>query len=304
MSSDVIEVNDLTKKYDDLVAVDSISFEVKKGEIFSFVGPNGAGKTTTVEILECLRTPTSGSAKVLGYDIETQEEKIKERIGVMPQDFNTFERLTAEENIRLMADMYGTKNVDEIMEMVGVSEFKDKNFSDLSGGMQTKVGIGMTLISNAELLFLDEPTTGLDPHARRDTWNLIKKLKRKGKTIFLTTHYMEEVEELSDRAAVLIDGQIEVMDSIDNLVQRYGGGIKVIVGENGEIERLTTERADETFKNEDGDLVGIFDNKKKARKALVELFQMEGEIEVKEAGMEDAFIRLTGGKIDEEGELR
>lgn len=181
MSREIIEVNDLTKKYDELVAVDSISFDVKEGEIFSLVGPNGAGKTTTVEILECLRKPTSGNARVLGHDVKNEDEKIKKNIGVMPQDFNTFERLTAEENIKLMGDMYGSNNVNEIMKKVGVDEFKDKKFAELSGGMKTKVGIGMTLISNADLLFLDEPTTGLDPHARRESWNLIKDLKKNGK---------------------------------------------------------------------------------------------------------------------------
>lgn len=303
MPQNVIEVNGLTKIYDGTTAVDNISFSVKKGEIFSMVGPNGAGKTTTVEILECIRTPTSGNAEVLGHDVMKEEDRIKEKIGVMPQNFNTFERLSAEENIRLMADMYGSKNVEEVMKMVGVTDFKDKQFSELSGGMQTKVGIGMTLISNADLLFLDEPTTGLDPHARRETWKLIKRLKRTGKTVFLTTHYMEEVEELSDRAAVLIDGRIEVIDSIKNLIRDYGGGIKVVVRKDEKAVEFVKEKADEVFKNETGELVGIFDNKRWARKALVTLFQMDCDVEVKEAGMEDAFIRLTGGKLDEEGEL-
>ncbi len=133
MNEKVIEVEGLTKIYDGDTAVNNISFSVKKGEIFSMVGPNGAGKTTTVEILECLRTPTSGTAKVLGHDIEKEEEKIKEKIGVMPQDFNTFERLSAEENIQLMADIYNSDNVEEIIDMVGISNFKDKKFNDLSG---------------------------------------------------------------------------------------------------------------------------------------------------------------------------
>ncbi len=303
MSDNVIDVEGLTKLYDGTTAVDNISFSVREGEIFSMVGPNGAGKTTTVEILECIRTPTSGNAEVLGHDVMKDEDRIKEKIGVMPQNFNTFERLSAEENIRLMADLYGSKNVEEVMKMVGVTDFKDKKFSELSGGMQTKVGIGMTLISNADLLFLDEPTTGLDPHARRETWKLIKRLKRTGKTVFLTTHYMEEVEELSDRAAVLIDGRIEVIDSIENLIRDYGGGIKVVVRKDEKAVELVKEKSDEVFKNESGELVGIFDNKKRARKALVTLFQMDCDVEVKEAGMEDAFIRLTGGKLDEEGEL-
>ncbi|MFW5945253.1 MAG: ABC transporter ATP-binding protein [Candidatus Natronoplasma sp.] len=302
MSREIIEVNDLTKKYDELVAVDSISFDVKEGEIFSLVGPNGAGKTTTVEILECLRKPTSGNARVLGHDVKNEDEKIKKNIGVMPQDFNTFERLTAEENIKLMGDMYGSNNVNEIMKKVGVDEFKDKKFAELSGGMKTKVGIGMTLISNADLLFLDEPTTGLDPHARRESWNLIKDLKKMGKTVFLTTHYMEEVEYLSDRAGILINGNIEVIDSIENLIEQHGGGIKVKVLEDGEAVDIINDRADEVLRGEDT-WTGIFDSKKEARQALIKLFQIDAKVEVEEAGMDEVFIRLTGGKIDEEGEL-
>jgi len=303
MYRNIIEVNNLTKKYDGLVAVDSISFKVKEGEIFSLVGPNGAGKTTTVEILECLRKPTSGNAKVLGHDVKKEDDKIKKKIGVMPQDFSTFERLTAEENIKLMGDLYGSDNVKEIMKKVGVDEFKNKKFDELSGGMKTKVGIGMTLISNADLLFLDEPTTGLDPHARRETWNLIKDLKKMGKTVFLTTHYMEEVEYLSDRAGILIDGNIEVIDSIENLIEEHGGGIKVRVLEDGEAVNIINDRADEVLKGEEGIWTGIFDSKKEARQALIKLFQLDSKVEVEEAGMDEVFIRLTGGKIDEGGEL-
>ncbi|MFP4001234.1 MAG: ATP-binding cassette domain-containing protein, partial [Thermoplasmata archaeon] len=186
---------------------------------------------------------------------------------------------------------------------VGVDEFKDKKFADLSGGMKTKVGIGMTLISNADLLFLDEPTTGLDPHARRETWNLIKDLKKMGKTVFLTTHYMEEVEHLSDRAGILIDGNIEVIDSIENLIEHHGGGMKVKVLEDGEAEEIIHERADEVLESENGTLTGIFDDKKEARQALVKLFQLDAKVEVREAGMDEVFIRLTGGKIDEGGEM-
>ncbi|MEF8873937.1 MAG: ABC transporter ATP-binding protein [Candidatus Thermoplasmatota archaeon] len=304
MGRNVIKVKDLTKKYNGTVAVEGISFKVREGEIFSLVGPNGAGKTTTVEILECLRKPTSGDATVLGHNILEEEAKIKEKIGVMPQNFNTLERLTARENIQLMADIYGSKNIDEILKKVGVDEFEDKKFADLSGGMKTKVGIGMTLISNSDLLFLDEPTTGLDPHARRETWNLIKELKKMGKTVFLTTHYMEEVENLSDRAAILIDGEIEVIDTIENLIEDHGGGMKVKVFDNGEAIEIIEESADEVIKGGKKSLTtGIFDDKKEARQVLIKLFQLDCEVEVEEAGMDEVFIRLTGGKIDEGGEL-
>jgi len=299
----MISVKDLTKKYQDITAVDNISFNVKEGEIFSLVGPNGAGKTTTVEILECLKDPTSGKAKVMGYDISKDEKKIKQNIGVMPQDFNTFERLTARENIQLAADIYGKKGVDKIIKKIGIKDFEDKPFKELSGGMKTKVGIGMTLISDAPLLFLDEPTTGLDPRARRDTWELIKSLKKMGKTIFLTTHYMEEVEELSDRAGVIIDGKIKVIDSIPKLIKRYGGGVKLIVDKGGGAENIVKDKADKITDANDSEIIGLFEEKKKAREALISLFDGDHDVRVDEAGMEEVFLNISGGKIDERGEL-
>jgi len=299
----VIEVQDLIKRYNGTTAVDGISFTVKEGEIFSMVGPNGAGKTTTVEILEGLKTPTSGHSSVFEHDVNKEGHKIKEKIGVMPQDFNTFDRLKAKENIKLMADLYGNKNVEDIIEMVGIKEFEDKKFSDLSGGMKTKVGICMALVSDADLIFLDEPTTGLDPHARREIWKIIENLKKEGKTVFLTTHYMEEVEKLSDRVAMIIDGKIKIIDSVKNLIDEHGGGVKVIVDDHQKAIELIKENADEVFETKDGYITGIFDSKNEARSTISKLFQLDCEVEVKEAGMEDVFIRLTGGKIDEEGEL-
>lgn len=299
----VIKVEGLSKHYNKIKAVDNISFDVKEGEIFSLVGPNGAGKTTTVEILECLREPTSGKATVLGYDIRDEEEKIKQKVGVMPQDFSTFERLSAKENIKLSSDIYGKGDVEEVIKQVGIESFKNKKFMDLSGGMKTRVGIGMALVSNPDLLFLDEPTSGLDPQARRDTWNLIKNLKNMGKTIFLTTHYMEEVEELADRAAILIDGKIEVIDNIDSLIHNYGGGVRITVKKERDAEDILNEHADEVIDKNKNELIGIFNTKKDSRNALISLYQHDYDVEVREAGMDEVFLRMVGGKIDERGEL-
>ena len=299
----VIKVKDLSKHYDEIKAVDNISFDVEEGEIFSLVGPNGAGKTTTVETLECLREPTSGKATVLGYDIRKEEEKIKQKVGVMPQDFSTFERLSAKENIKLSSDIYGKGDVEEVIKKVGIESFKNKKFMDLSGGMKTRVGIGMALVSDPDLLFLDEPTSGLDPQARRDTWNLIKNLKNLGKTIFLTTHYMEEVEELADRAAILIDGKIKVIDNIDSLIHNYGGGVRITVKKERDAEKILNEHANEVIDENRTELIGIFNTKKDSRNALISLYQHDYDVEVKEAGMDEVFLRMVGGKIDERGEL-
>ena len=298
----IIQVQNLTKTYKSGKGIFDISFTVDKGEVFGYLGPNGAGKTTTVEILECLRTPSSGKATVLGCDITNDAGKIKGKIGIMPQEFNTFDRLTARENIKLMADLYRNKSFEETIDLVGVNEFENKKFSTLSGGMKTKVGMAMALVSRGDLLFLDEPTTGLDPQSRRETWKLIRELNQEGKTIFLTTHYMEEVEELSDRAAVIIEGELKAINSITNLIEKYGGGVKLIVGKE-EAKKLINDNTDRVFETREGELTGIFDSKKKAKKIVGKLFEMDCEFEIKEAGMEEVFLSLVGGRINEGGKL-
>jgi len=304
----VIEVERLAKQYKDVLAVDEISFDVHQGEIFSLVGPNGAGKTTAVEILECLRKPTKGLAKVLGLNVVEDGAKIKKRIGVMPQDFNTFERLTVRENVELIARIYGVRGrTKEALETLGLWQIKDRKFHILSGGMKRRVGFCMALVSDSELLFLDEPTTGLDPQARKDSWDVIRSLKDMGKTVFLTSHYMEEVERLSDRAAVIANGKIEALDSIRSLVSIYGGGIKVLVKGNRKDEvRATLEQLTENVSfDEEGNLIGKFKTRAEASKALVSLYQLNEEYvtEIIEPDMDDVFFNLVGSKVDERGEL-
>lgn len=302
----VIEVEELVKRYKNVVAVNGISFDVYRGEIFSLVGPNAAGKTTTVEILECLRTPTSGSATVLGFDVTRNEDTIKRRIGVMPQDFNTFERLTVTENVELIARIYNVKpDIEQVLRELGVWEARDRRFEALSGGMKRRVGISMALVSDPELLFLDEPTTGLDPQARRETWEVIRRLKRMGKTIVLTSHYMEEVEALSDRAAVIVQGTIIAKDTVDVLISQYGGGFKVNVA-NGDkkIEELFTQIAEAAILTEKG-VTGAFQTRQQASKALASIYQLGDQymVDITEPSMDDVFSQLAGGRVDERGEL-
>lgn len=302
----VIEVEELVKRYKNVVAVNGISFDVYRGEIFSLVGPNAAGKTTTVEILECLRTPTSGSATVLGFDVTRNEDTIKRRIGVMPQDFNTFERLTVTENVELIARIYNVKpDIEQVLRELGVWEARDRRFEALSGGMKRRVGISMALVSDPELLFLDEPTTGLDPQARRETWEVIRRLKRMGKTVVLTSHYMEEVEALSDRAAVIVQGTIIAKDTVDALISQYGGGFKVNVA-NGDrkIEELFTQIAEAAILTEKG-VTGTFQTRQQASKALASIYQLGDQymVDITEPSMDDVFSQLAGGRVDERGEL-
>ncbi len=306
MQNPIVEVENLVKRYKTVIAVDNISFEVYKGEIFSLVGPNGAGKTTTVEILECLRNPTSGSARVLGFDVIKDEHEIKKRIGVMPQDFNTFERLTVKENVELIAKIYEVNpDTRNVLEELGIWEERDRKFEALSGGMKRRVGISMALISDPELLFLDEPTTGLDPQARRETWEVINRLKKLGKTIFLTSHYMEEVEYLCERAAVMVKGGIIASGAVKDLITQYGGKTTVHV-ENGDekIKTIFTPLADTVIMDEKG-VTAAFQTKKIASKALVAVYQLGGEyaVTVTEPGMNEVFLQLAGGRVNERGEL-
>ncbi len=307
MPEKVVEVENLVKQYKAVTAVDRVSFDIYKGEIFSLVGPNGAGKTTTVEILECLREPTSGSAKVLGFDLLKEEMQIKKRIGVMPQEFNAFERLTVKENVELIAKIYNVKpETKQILEELGVWEVRNRQFHKLSGGMQRRVGVCMALISEPELLFLDEPTTGLDPHARRECWEVIRTLKKLGKTVFLTSHYMDEVGQLSDRAGVIVNGKLIATDTVHDLISQHGGGIKVSVKgrKTKEAEKILQQFTENVF--HDTDIVtGKFKTREEASKALAQLYQMGNgyRIEIIEPNMDDVFAQLAGHRVDERGEL-
>ncbi|MEM3673214.1 MAG: ABC transporter ATP-binding protein [Candidatus Bathyarchaeia archaeon] len=250
MGNVVIEVESLVKKYGNLRAVNDISFEVYEGEIFAFLGPNGAGKTTTVEILECIRPLTSGSAKVLGYDVTKREDvkEIKRRIGVLPQDFSCLEKLTVKENIDLIGGMY-EKRLDslEVIKLLDLEDKTNEKFENLSGGLKQRVGVAAALVNDSGFVFLDEPTTGLDPKARREVWEVIKNLKGLGKTVFLSTHYMEEAQVLADRIAIINKGKIVAMGSPQELISQYGG-LKVLIIRGG------GKKLAETLQNAYGDV--------------------------------------------------
>jgi ABC-2 type transport system ATP-binding protein len=215
----MIDVKNLTKKYENIAAVDGISFKVSKGEVFGLLGPNGAGKTTTVEILEGLRKPSSGEATINNFDVSKETKKVKSIIGVQLQSVNFFEELSLSEIVELFADLYSS-NVDsnEILDRVGLLKKKDSYFKPLSGGQKQRLSIAVALVNNPKVLFFDEPTTGLDPQARRNMWDLIKSFQKDGKTIVLTTHYMEEAEILCDRVAIIDEGKIIKINSPSNLI--------------------------------------------------------------------------------------
>jgi ABC-2 type transport system ATP-binding protein len=204
-----ISVRDLRKSYGTDEALRGISFEIKEGEVFGLLGPNGAGKTTTIELLEGYRTRDDGAVEVLGFDPERAGSAFRERIGVVLQQSQLWPNLTVAETHRMFAGYYEQpRNVDEVITLVGLDEKRDARVKTLSGGQKRRLDLGVALVGDPDLVFLDEPTTGFDPAARRAAWNMIRSLRSLGKTILLTTHYLDEAEQLADRLAVLREGVI------------------------------------------------------------------------------------------------
>jgi ABC-2 type transport system ATP-binding protein len=204
-----IEVTGLRKAYGNLEAVRGVDFTIEEGEVFGLLGPNGAGKTTTVEILEGYRSRDAGEVRVLGHDPQKPGQDFRERIGVVLQQSELWPNLTVRETHAIFAGYYGApRDVDEVIALVGLAEKRDARVKTLSGGQKRRLDLGIALIGDPDLVFLDEPTTGFDPQARRAAWEMIRQLRRLGKTVLLTTHYLDEAEQLADRVAVLREGQI------------------------------------------------------------------------------------------------
>lgn len=219
MSNAIISVKNLVKKYGDFTAVNGISFEVSEGEIFGLLGPNGAGKTTTLEIIETLRNKTSGEVIVDGMNLDNSPQEIKKIIGVQLQAAGYYPNLNLKQIINLFSGLYN-RDVDamELLDSVNLRDKAKNKFKELSGGQKQRFSIATTLINKPKIIFLDEPTTGLDPQARRNLWELIKELRQKGATVVITTHYLDEAEVLCDRVAIVDAGTIIALDSPDGLI--------------------------------------------------------------------------------------
>jgi len=225
-----IEVVSLKKHYGQLWSVDDISFLVEQGDIFSLLGPNGAGKTTTVEILEGLRERDSGEVKVLGMDPWKEGYTLHKKIGVIPQGFRFFDKSTPLEAVKYYAELFDAKvDPEQIIKEVTLDDCKGMIFENLSGGQKQKVGLALALVNSPELLFLAEPTTGLDPQARRTMWAVIRSLKREGRSILLTTHYLEEAQILADKVAIMNKGKIIAAGSPEELIDKYGSGKRQVM---------------------------------------------------------------------------
>lgn len=219
MGKEIITVKDLVKKYDSLTAVDGIGFSVFEGEIFGLLGPNGAGKTTTLEIIETLREKTAGQVSVCGYSVDVHPNEIKKSIGVQLQAAGYYPNITLRDQIRLFAGLYDREaDADEMLDLVGLREKAGARYKELSGGQKQRFSVCTTLINDPQVVFLDEPTTGLDPQARRNLWELIRSIRDRGKTVVITTHYMDEAEYLCDRVAIINHGKIIRLDSPEHLI--------------------------------------------------------------------------------------
>lgn len=222
----VVEIKNLTKKFGDFTAVNNISLSVEKGEIFGFLGPNGAGKTTTIKMLCGIMLPTSGEGSVSGYDIISEQEAIKTVIGYMSQRFSLYEDLTVKENLEFFGSIYGLEGrrlrgaIDRVVDMAGIGERKDELVKNLPGGMKQRLALGGAILHDPPVLFLDEPTSGVDPLMRRNFWDIIYRFSEEGRTIFVTTHYMDEAEHCN-RIALIIAGEIIALDSPDALKKNF-----------------------------------------------------------------------------------
>jgi len=303
-----IVVDGLVKNYGQLRAVDGISFNVEKGEVFSLLGPNGAGKTTTIEILEGLRQQDSGTAKVLDLDPWNKGYDLHEKIGVIPQGFKFLDYPTPREAIAYYGALFGKKvDPNEMLRRVILEDAANVWFQNLSGGQKQKLGMALSLVNDPEVVFLDEPTTGLDPQARRAVWEVIRKLKNEGRTVMLTTHYLEEAEELADRVAIMNHGKIAAMGTTEQIESRYGSGQKMIVKANDDLLRFLQENTRLKVEKADGTVVIHLRDRDDALVALGSIEESGaqwGDLTVRRDSLEDVFLRLVGpeGDSKQEGE--
>lgn len=306
-SKSIIQVKELQKTYHDFTAVDGLSFEVYPGEVFGLLGPNGAGKTTTIEMLVGLRKPDAGTAFIAGYEVQKETDQIKQEIGIQLQSTSLFELLTVKEILEMYASFYPSHaSISWLLEEMLLTDKQNNLVKELSGGQKQRLAIALAMIHNPQVIFLDEPTTGLDPQARRTLWDIILGLKNKGKTILLSTHYMDEAHVLADRIGIMDRGKLIALDSPDHLIQSI------------EAESAVEFQTEETYSEKNflpikgvqkvvvnQQHVTLYSNQ--LQETLIDFLQYTSEqsisfssLKTRTATLEDVFLHMTGRGLREE----
>lgn len=303
-----VEISDVKKWYGDLKAVDGVSFSVQEGEVFALLGPNGAGKTTLIEILEGLRKRDKGAVKVLDLDPWENGRVLHRRIGVIPQDFVFFDKANPREAIKYYADLFGVDvDVDKILKEVVLDDSTNVLFENLSGGQKQKLGLALALVNSAELLFLDEPTTGLDPNARRAIWDVIRGLKSNSKTVILTTHYLDEAEQLSDRVAIMDHGHIVAMGTPDEIIEAHGSGERLEIHGTEELASYLKANTNLKIESNGKGVISISITQKHDALTALSAIERSGlewhDLHTRRDSLDDVFVKLVAGRINEKGEI-
>jgi ABC-2 type transport system ATP-binding protein len=294
----IVEVTELTKHYGTQVAVDRVSFSVEEGEIFGILGPNGAGKTTTVESIAGLRTPDSGTIRVLGLDPRRDREQLRSVVGVQLQESELPERMTVAEAVELFATFYeDPADPDALIEDLGLAEKRDTQYRNLSGGQKQRLSIALALVGKPKVAILDELSTGLDPQARRETWHLIASMRERGVTVLLVTHLMEEAERLADRVAVIDGGRIIAIDTPAGIISRVSAEQKLRFRPSAPIEdRLLTDLPEVTAVERSGPVVTVTGTGNLIHAVTSVLAQHQivaNDLRVEQASLDDAYLALT-----------
>lgn len=306
-----IQVEGLVKRYGTLTAVNGISFEVKPGETFGLLGPNGAGKTTTLEIIEGIRPPTVGKVLVQGLDVVKESRRVRSYIGVQLQEAGFFEKLTVKETIDAFSHFFAQSLPTEwLLERLQLQEKARALVETLSGGQRQRLSIALALVNDPRIVFLDEPTTGLDPQARRNLWETIRSIQKEGRTVILTTHYMDEAEELCDRVAIIDRGEVIALDTPTALIQTHAPGVKIHITVSDELSKEATNSrladlpgVDEVISGTNGEMI-IFSQKfEETIDALIQMGRQKEidytSLRVEASNLEDVFLKITGRQLRE-----
>ena len=303
-----IEISNLKKSFGDIKAVSGASFTVQEGEIFSLLGPNGAGKTTTISMLSTLLRPDEGDALILGHSVRKEPMKVKESLGVVPQEIALYEDLSAKENLMFWGKMYGLrgaalkKRVDEILETIGLTDRQNGRVGKFSGGMKRRVNIGVALLHKPKIIYMDEPTVGIDPQSRRSILDSVVALKDQGMTVLYTTHNMDEAQELSDHIAIMDHGKIIAQGTHDELVKLVGQSDRISLTTNAEPSRMIGIWKQvpglTSITEEDGILTLLVDDSNRVLPRLFETAAANGiritSVEIELPNLESVFLHLTG----------